>query len=397
LSSSVTTANRPSPEEMVDRARALAPVLRERAAACEAARRCPDETIADFYAAELNRLIQPARYGGYEMGWDVLCQAAFAMAHGCASQGWVLTVYGDHAQCIGMLEQSAQDAVWGDNPKALVCASFGAQGAAKRVAGGAVMSGRWSFASGIDHASWMLVGSRRVEDGAQGPGDHTFFLVPKSEATVIDDWHVVGLAGTGSKSFTLDEVFVPDDRMILGERANAGRLSDGSGNTAPVFRVPRMSTAGFGLAAVAVGGARGMLDAFVDAARKRITRGTVIAEEQYVQIEIAESAAALRAAETVILAGAAEMMARNLRNEAATPLLRTENKRDAAYAVRIARETVDRLFALSGGNSLRTDNAIQRHFRDVHAAASHYGLRWDNNAMPYGRVALGLDPLPGTY
>jgi alkylation response protein AidB-like acyl-CoA dehydrogenase len=99
----------------------------------------------------------------------------------------------------------------------------------------------------------------------------------------------------------------------------------------------------------------------------------------------------------VILAGAAEMMARNLRNEAATPLLRTENKRDAAYAVRIARETVDRLFALSGGNSLRTDNAIQRHFRDVHAAASHYGLRWDNNAMPYGRVALGLDPLPGTY
>jgi alkylation response protein AidB-like acyl-CoA dehydrogenase len=385
----------PSPEEMVARARALAPRLAARAEQCERDRRVPEATIAEMKDAELDRLMVPARYGGFEMGWETLCEAAIELGKGCGSQAWVITIYGDHNHLIGNFAREAQDDVWGADPRALTSTCFQPLGTMRPKNGGYVVSGRWTFSSGIDHVQWILASAMR-EEGA-GPPGRVFFLAPKREATVIDDWHVAGLAGTGSKSFTLEDVFVPDDRMIPGERANAGRLSDGSGNTAPVFRVPRMSTAGFGLAAVAVGGARGMLDAFVDAARSRVTRGTVIAEEQYVQIEIAESAAALRAAETVILTGASEMMARNLRNEAATPLLRTENKRDAAYAVRIARETVDRLFALSGGNSLRTDNAIQRHFRDVHAAASHYGLRWDNNAMPYGRVALGLDPLPGTY
>jgi 3-hydroxy-9,10-secoandrosta-1,3,5(10)-triene-9,17-dione monooxygenase len=126
---------------MVSRARALAPALRERAEEGERLRYCPRASVDDFFAAELNKALIPARFGGYEMGWDVLCEMAMAMAHGCAAQGWVLTVYGDHAQQMGMFGRRAQDDVWGADPRALISTSFGAQGKARRVAGGAVLSG----------------------------------------------------------------------------------------------------------------------------------------------------------------------------------------------------------------------------------------------------------------
>ena len=388
-----TTRRLPSPQEMIARAAALAPILRERSAASEQARACPAETVRAFHDADLHRLVQPARYGGYAMGWDTLCEVALALARGCPAQGWVLTIYGDHAQQLGMFDRRAQDDVWGANARALVSSSFfGSTGTARRVAGGAALTGKWGFLSGIDHASWVMVGNA-LDDGTGRP-EYQFFLVPKSAGAIVDDWHVFGLSGTGSKSFALADVFVPDHRRMRMTEALDGTAIDA--DAAPIHRMPRR-TAGLGLAAIGVGAARAMLDEFIAAARQRVSRAGPVAHDQWVQLQTAEAAAALAAAELLLVAAARRTMEILGRGESLGVEQRTTNKRDSGYAAKLARDSADRLFAIAGGNSLFLTNAVQRLYRDMHAATAHAALRWEIAATPFGRAALGAPPVEGTY
>jgi 3-hydroxy-9,10-secoandrosta-1,3,5(10)-triene-9,17-dione monooxygenase len=380
---------------MVERARALAPVLFSRAVEAEAQRSCPRPSVDDYFANGLDLMHKPERFGGYEMGWDVLCDSALRLAHGCAAQGWVLTVYGDHTQALGMFSKKAQDEVW-DDPRALISTSFGAQGKARKVKGGGILSGKWGFSSGIDHASWIMAGSM-MDKGDGGPPEATIFLMPKSDVTVIDDWHVIGLAGTGSKSFTIDEVFVPEHRMMNAIEAADGRLHPDAFNTAPIYHTPRRSTAGFALAACGVGAAQGMLDHFIGAAKGRVSRGMVMAEEQWMQIAIAEATSMLHAAELITIADSRHTMEVVAKSGVADVQTRADDKRDAGYVAMLARQVADKLYAVAGGNSLRTSDPLQRYFRDIHAATAHFGLRWEHSAVPYARLILGLEPGPGYY
>ncbi len=381
--------------EIVARCHALAAALFERAPEAERLRRCPDASIADYFAIGLDKLLKPARYGGWEMGWDMLCETALAIAHGCAAQGWVLTIYGDHTQHLGMFDRKAQDEVWAD-PRALVSTSFGAQGSARPASGGAVLSGKWSFSSGIDHASWIMAGST-LDAGDGSPPQNVIFLLPKSEVEVIDDWQVMGLAGTGSKSFRIDEAFVPAHRMLDALKAAEGIASPRCENDAPVFHTPRRSTAGFALGCVGVGAAQGMLDVFVAAQKGRVSRGIALAEEQWMQLVVAEAAATLKAASLLAVTDARETMALFARGEAAPVDRRAADKRDAGLVARLARDTADKLFGVAGGTALHQSNVLQRYFRDIHAATSHFGLRWEHSAVPYARLTLGLPPGPGYY
>jgi 3-hydroxy-9,10-secoandrosta-1,3,5(10)-triene-9,17-dione monooxygenase len=380
---------------MVERARALAPVVFSRAAEAEAQRSCPRATVDDYFAAGLDLMHKPERFGGYEMGWDVLCDSALRLSHGCAAQGWVLTVYGDHTQALGMFPKKAQDEVWND-PRALVSTSFGAQGKARKVKGGGILSGKWSFSSGIDHATWIMAGSM-MDKGDGNPPEATIFLMPKSDVKVVDDWHVIGLSGTGSKSFSIDEVFVPEHRMMNAIEAAEGRMHPDAFNTAPIYHTPRRSTAGFALAACGVGAAQGMLDHFVGAARGRVSRGMVMAEEQWMQIAISEATSMLRAAELLILEGSRRTMSVVSSGKMADITVRADDKRDAGFVAMLARQVADKLYAVAGGNSLRTSDPMQRYFRDIHGAAAHFGLRWEHSSVPYARLILGLPPGPGYY
>ena len=138
--------------DLYARAEALQPVLRERAEACQAARCVPAETIAAFKQAGLTRMTQPARFGGNEMGWDVLCGVAQRLTRGDGAQGWVQSIMADHAQMLGTFPLEAQEDVWGENPDAVMSASFDPKGVATPVDGGWRFSGRFGFSSGIDHA-----------------------------------------------------------------------------------------------------------------------------------------------------------------------------------------------------------------------------------------------------
>jgi len=213
---------------------------------------------------------------------------------------------------------------------------------------------------------------------------------------VIDDWHVAGLAGTGSKSIELDDVFVPHHRAIPAREATEGRAHASVRDPAPVYRMPPRS-AGLALASVAVGAAAGMVEEFGRAAAGRVSRGGAVTDDKWIQLQAAEAAAIVATARAMLLDAASATMATLATGAALDVMRRSLNKRDSGHAVRLAREAADKLLAVAGGDGLRLESSLQRHFRDIHAVAAHAALRWEIAAAPFGRIALGLQPLDGTY
>jgi len=202
-------------DALIDRARSLRPVIRERAPACEAARRVPEETMADLRAAGLFRVLQPARYGGLEGGLDDFIGLVELVAQGCGSTGWVYSVAAIHQWQIAMYHPDAQEEVWGDDDEALASSSYVPSGTAEPVSGGWRLSGFWNFCSGCDNTRWMIVGGRFK--GNETPGAHAFFLIPRADYRIEDNWYVLGLAGTGSKNIVVEDAFVPAHRVLTVE------------------------------------------------------------------------------------------------------------------------------------------------------------------------------------
>ena len=381
----------PTREKMLERAAALVPVLRERTEACERLRRCPDETIADYSAAGFLRICQPQQFGGFELGWDVLCEVGQTLARGCGSQAWIATIMGDHAHILSNYPLEAQRDVWGENPDTRICASFLPVGKAKPVAGGVSFSGRHSFASGIDHAQWALCGG--IIQGGEGPKGPCLFLLPVSEVTIIDDWNVFGLSGTGSKSFEVKDCFVPSHRIL-----SYRDMEDASGpgakmHAAPVFRFPHGGLAASVFAAITTGIAEGFFAEYVRITSGRQSRGAKVAELMGTQIGAAAAGAEIEAAAAVYIGPLCEAMAMVARGEGVPREHRLRSKRNSAYAARLSLQAVERLFNAAGAGAMFTNSALQRSFRDIHGAAAHTALVWDVGMSEYGRYILGADPV----
>ena len=387
---------RPSPAELYRRAEALIPVLASRAARCEALRHCPPETIDDLEQAGLLQICRPARYGGYEYAWDVLSEVNRILARGCGSQAWVANVLNDHTQLVGAFSLEAQDEVWGKKPATRTAASVAPSGRAKRVPGGAKLSGKFGFASGIDYAEWLICGAFLEEEGptkSGGPPAWWDFLVPKASVTIVDDWHVAGLAGTGSKSFVVEDVLIPPHRFQDHIHSDDGTGPGTAINRASVFRTPRASVAALGFTALAVGIAEAFLATYLAHTRARNSRGLAVAEFGSAQIGLAKA--------TGQIEGAAAHMSAALRiwvdrMEAGGQLDAHEKLKarfEAAFIARQCLDTVEALFAASGGHAIFNDNPLQRQLRDLIAVCTHRGLYLDELGLNYGKSALTSDRL----
>lgn len=387
----------PTAAELVDRSKRLAPSLRERARAAEEMRRCPDESIADFQQAEFLKALQPARFGGYEMGWDVLCEISMELARGCGGQAWVATILIDHKYILGIFEEQAQRDVWEEDENALICASIAPAGTARESDGGFILSGRFGFCSGVHHADWVIVGAMSHHPDPNQPPTPRYFLAPASEITLIDNWHVVGLASSGSMDFEIHDAFVPAHRVIDIDDAQEGRAPGSRIHKGPVFRMPQRAIAGLGLASPSIGIAQWVLDEFIAMTKSRQSRGSKVAEWQSMQLRIAESSAEIDAARLLVLDTARRAMETLGSGEALTVERRGEARRNACYAAMIARRSVDRLFEGAGGHGLYLGNDLQRGMRDAKAAVAHLALGWDMGGTTHGRIALGLEPDPGSY
>ncbi len=389
LQTKVAETKIPTREELIRRADALVPVLQSRAAKAEEIRRCPDETIQDYLDNELFRICQPARYGGFEHGYDVLCEVSQILARGCGSQAWVHMVLTDNILKLASYSEQAQEDVWGKDTTAKLSNCVTPVGKGRPGDGGVIWSGRHTFSSGVDHAQWVM---------AAGTIDHgdrkqaCSVLVPKSDITILDDWHVIGLAGTGSKTFVIEEKFVPAHRILDKKASDEGRAPGAHLYAAPVFHMPRGGPSSASFAAVAVGIAEGMLEAYYQYTRLRKSRGEPWAAMAGVQITAATAACEVEAAVRMYMGALREAMGVLERKEPFTKHRQLAGKRNMAYAAQLAIAAVQRLYNDAGGRVLFTDNELQRKFRDAHAAAAHHSLHWHSAAEDYGAHVLSVEP-----
>ena len=194
-----------SPEEYLGRVRALLPAVKDRVSRAEQLRRLPDETFAEFQEAGLFRAIQPQRWGGFELDPVTFYQAIIETSEVCASTGWILGVIGVHNWHLALFPPQAQKDVWGEDTDAQLSTSLAPTGTVERVTGGFRLSGRWSFSSGCDYCRWAALGGVAPPAEAGAPPDARVFLLPRADYAIEDNWHVVGLCGTGSKDIVVDE------------------------------------------------------------------------------------------------------------------------------------------------------------------------------------------------
>jgi alkylation response protein AidB-like acyl-CoA dehydrogenase len=372
--------------DLIARAQALVPVLASRAEEAEKLRRCPDATVADFVSNGLLRVCQPKAYGGYEMGYDVLCAIIQTLAHGCASQAWTYMVLADNPLKLATFSKDAQDEVWGDDDTQRIGVAVSAVGKAKRVEGGILWSGKHGFSSGIDHVHWLICGG--FIDEADGSKTGCMALIPKTDVTVIDDWNVVGLAGTGSKSFVVDGAFVPAHRYILKSDYDAGTTPGAEIHDYPVFRMPRGGVSAASYTAVALGSAQALLQSFYDYTAPRKSRGKSVADQPGTQMLIGLASAEIEAADRMYMGALRETMDVLERGEKVSREQQVQGKRNCCYAAQIAMQAASKLFNSAGGRALFLDNAMQRQFRDCFAASAHHSLSWDSASIEYAKFQL---------
>jgi alkylation response protein AidB-like acyl-CoA dehydrogenase len=387
------TRLKPSPAALYSRAEALIPTLAACAEQCEGLRYCPPETVEALQAAGLLQICRPARYGGYEYGWDVLSEVNRILARGCGSQAWVANVWNDHTQLVGAFSLEAQEEIWGKNPETRIAASVAPSGRARRVPDGARLSGKFGFASGIDYADWLICGAFLEEEGSGKPGGPPAwwdFLVPEASVQVVDDWHVAGLAGTGSKSFVIDDVLIPPHRFQDHIHSDDGTGPGTAINTASVFRTPRASVAALGFTALAVGIAEAFLGTYLQHTRARNSRGLAVAEFGSTQLGLAKATAQIEGAAAHLSAVLRRWVDLLDRGGALSAHEKLKARFEAAFIARQCLEAVEALFTASGGHAIFNNNPLQRQLRDIIAVCTHRGLYLDESAPAYGKSALTL-------
>ena len=215
----------PSIEELRERIVALSAMLKSLASSVERDRRVPMSSIEALREARYFDIVKPRAFGGLERNFSVLVDLNIDLAKSCASTAWVAGLLAAHQWLVGSFPLQAQRDVWEANPNALVCGSYAPACQALPAEGGYRISGRWSFASGCDCAQWSVCAAVLPADGERDKPAPAFLLVPASDYTIDDTWHVVGLAGTGSKTLMLDDVFDPDaehDSLVSGVRRRRG-------------------------------------------------------------------------------------------------------------------------------------------------------------------------------
>lgn len=385
-----TPATQPSHADLVACAQALVPVLRERAPHTEELRRIPDATINDLHASGLFRMLQPKRVGGSELSYEAIVELTAIIGRGCGSTAWVLANLANHHWMLALWPRDAQNEIWGTSADALVgSALMFPAGHAERDGHGFRLSGHWKFSSGVDACDWCMLGG--IVSSAEGElPQYYVFLVPRADYKIIDTWHVAGLRGTGSKDVEVSEIFVPAHRALTVEQLKGG-VAPG-GETAALYRLPVFDMFPYVVAGAALGIAQGAIEEFSADIRHRITAysTTLLADYATTQARLGHAASAISAAERILIGNCREAMALAASNAVPARDLKIRMRRDGAYAAHLCTEGVDLLFGAGGGEFLYNQQVIQRSFRDIHAANSHYALAWDIATTMAGKSLLGI-------
>jgi len=382
-------ATSPEPAQLLARARATIPALAERALEQTARRGILPETIAEMRAAGLHRVLQPKRWGGYEMDLGTFYDIELALAEGDMSAGWTFGVLGAVTWFLGLIDDRAAQEVWGNDSNVLICSSTMPAGKATAVAGGFRLSGHWRYASACEHCDWALLGGMVQAPGA--PPDWHFFIVPRRDYRTVDNWQVAGLQGTGSIDIILDDAFVPAYRA---QRMQDNFALKGAGqavNTSSLYRLPFGQIFVRGVSTAAIGALKAMLAAFVAYSRERVSRaGGRSADNPLVQLLCAETAAAIDEMHMTLQRNCGVLHGYARRDEMPPIELRLQYKFQSSSVVERCTLLAARVFKATGAAGLSDALPFGRILADLMAARQHISNQYEHYGSNWGAVMFGL-------
>ena len=374
-----------SDEELIRRARAIAPAIKERAAMVAEQRKPHDDSIRELIDAEIIQMFVPKRWGGSEASFSTMYDVVEAISAACPSTGWISAFYIIHNTYITRFPEEVQEEVFGKKGYTLLPTGFSPDLKARRVEGGWRISGRAIWGSGIMHADWAMI------TGETGEGQRSF-LMPAEDVELKDVWFFTGMAGTGSNDFVVDDLFVPDARTITIEEFFESRGPGSSVHENPLYRMPFFVAAYCTILPVITGAYLGALKAYEDIVerKRRAYTGDPLKEQQYAQLTVGEFEIAAEVAQALsrtVYARASDVLANGGEFDLEH---RLKAKELTAYSSNLCRDSANRIMAVAGSSSFHNDQPVQRIWRDINTVCSHAFWDWDVTRELAGRHVLGM-------
>jgi alkylation response protein AidB-like acyl-CoA dehydrogenase len=369
---------RQTPVALRNEAEEVAVLAGDRADHADETFRLDPVVVKAVLAAGFARHFVPSAYGGTAGTFSELSRALVTLGTGCAATSWSASIAAGFGRMAGYLPEEGRAEVWQDGPDALVVGSLAPLGRARAVPGGWRLTGTWPSVSVVDYSDWALVRAVVPVCGGQA---HRVFVVPRSACTVRETWCDVGMRATGSNTLVVDDVFVPGTRTFDSDDLVQGRARHA---VTACHTVPLGAVNGLFFAAPVLGAARGALAHWAEYATAKVRNapreagGPGLTRGFYAAV-LARAAGEIDASQLLLdrAADVADLGAR------VTPLEAARNARDCSLAAESMVSAVNRIFAAAGTSGHSVTGPLQRFWRDVNAAVTHIGLRFEPAAHAY--------------
>lgn len=389
-----------TPVALIERAREMVPYLREKAAEIEAARCIPPEVDRRLQEAGFYRMLQPRAAGGYEFDFETFVEVMLELFRGDGAAGWVASFMAAHILWITALDRCAQREIFGVDGDVRVVVPAAPTGTAIPVEDGYRISGRWDYCSGMSVGNWLVALAIVQRDPPPAVPEIIMFATACANMTVEDNWHVLGLRGSGSVSGKAHDLFVPTHLCASFTDMVYEFSAPGYGvHENPFYRAPIIPVLWMQLATAMVGMTRGLIDIFI---REVSTRPSTFApygplrDDKKVQLALGDAIADHGIARAVLRQLSVNQSVRIAKAAAGRPIPWPEVQCDHVLVCRLARlcvDAADTLFHMSGSSvPIRSDSAFQRFYRDIKVASTHRALGYERAAENAGMSAFGLEP-----
>lgn len=368
-------------DEFVDR-------LADRARHAEDLRHLPDATVADLRATGFTELLVPKRFGGEQAAFPELLDPVRRMAHGCTSSAWTIGFYALHNWMLALFGERAQEEAFGTRPF-LAPAPLAPTGRGLPADGGIRLTGRWSWATGVTHGNWLIVGALCGPDDAPWPA---LALLPASEAVVDDVWHTDGMRATGSHDVSVTDVFVPEHRLVKVADIYGGTAPGAGLHDSPTYRWPMVPALALLAAMPALGSAERVTELYAERVAQRLLayEGRMQKDKPIAQARLAEARVRLRALHGLLDATVGEIETIVATGDAVSRQVRGDARLAAAHIVHESRAVIAMLFEASGASVHFLDSPLQRFKRDVDVLSGHVVFDYDTSRELAGALALGM-------
>jgi alkylation response protein AidB-like acyl-CoA dehydrogenase len=380
--------------KLVARAGELAPLLRAHAEEAERERRLSDAVIVAMDEAEFFSLRSPARFGGLETDLRTYNDVVAEIAKGCGSAGWIGFISNASAWVTSsVFGDQALEEVFAGNPGARFIGLLAPTATAERVDGGYVVSGRWGYASNSAHAQWAMLAAPLAH--ANGETEPHLILVPMSELSVEDTWHVAGMGGTGSNTVVASDAFIPSHRAVGFGRAISGEAQGESAyQTVPLmenFVVSAIHMVGAPVIGMAKSAPEMTLDRLATPKPIAYTFYTDTRDAPSTQLSLARAATMIETAAMQLEWWADETVSASRAGRELDLLTRARFRAHFGHAMECCRDAMKLMLNVQGASAFANANPIQRVWRDMETASRHGLLSYEMGQEIYSQALLGLD------